>query len=102
MSDNPFGPGSFGSGQDNYIHHPHLGNVRQVEVVAGGGWIYQFFNTYGPQGYVFVPNMGMWAAAIGEAMVAAQAKATPQRIGLDTTHHTDRPQMPPSQGKATS
>ena len=91
--------GGFGDQVSAFYPHPTLIGIKQTDVPQGGGWIYQFSNAYGVLGYAFVPNMGMWAAAFAEAQIAAVAAKQAVAIGLDTSHHTDKPQQPPTTKK---
>jgi hypothetical protein len=87
----------FGEQVGGFYPHPTLIGIKQVDVVQGGGWIYQFSNTYGVLGYAFVPNMGLWAAAFAAAQIAATNANVASKIGLDLSHPSDKVQQPPKE-----
>jgi hypothetical protein len=87
----------FGDQDSNYYDHPTLVRVTQVDIPQAGGWIYQFKTaSFTTQSFVFVPNMGLWAAAIADAIVAATGAKQATQIGLDLSHPSDVTQHPPN------
>jgi hypothetical protein len=57
--------------------------AHRVEIPEAGGYMYLIRDFNNAFSSVFVPDMTLWANAIGQAMVVAQRQAVPIGLALD-------------------
>lgn len=62
-----------------------------------GGWFYQFRDPNGAFSHVWAPSLDIWANAIGQGVVNAQAARVPVEIALDVARvrHAKQPRPEP-------
>lgn len=64
---------------DDLTHHS-----SRTEIPEGGGWLYQVRDPNGAYSTVFVPDITLWANAIGQATAIAEQRLIPVAIAPNT------------------
>jgi hypothetical protein len=68
---------------------------KRTEIPEAGGWLYQVRDPNFAFSTCFVPDLVIWANAIGQATVKAQTAAQPVGVTLDFSRAHFAPQPKP-------